>query len=367
MPFSGRERPFRKGVMVEAENKGTRIVLKRTAGAVVFLALVFLLLSGLGELLRYKWEYDVTPAYESWEAQPEDSIDVLFFSSSLIKRGVTPMVLYREAGITAFNWGQAWGNAPVEYFQFLYCMKAPQHPKLVVIDARDMFVNRSVENYKPQPYQKFMATMPDGEIRSAMLEEILSASPSEKRVEWTVPLLCYHSRWKELEPRDFTGGARNYKEYLKGCQLLAGQASVGGRHGYAKSRSEASVPDPYSRGFYDEIARICTERGIRLAVLTMPERTAVLTREDCEVLREWCDSVGAIYWDYLDAPWEEKLGLSPDLYADTTHLNPEGAIRFSTYFAGVLKDTGLLPDHRGEPEFAGWETCLEAFSADYPG
>lgn len=331
-----------------------------------FLILLALIFFNIQELLRYKWEYDVTPAYESWEAQPENTIDVIFFSSSLIKRGVVPMVLYREAGITSFNWGQAWGTAPVEYYHFLYSLKAKQNPKLVVIDARDMFENRSVENYKDSPYRKFVATMPDKEIRRDMIEEVLRSSPSEKRLEWEIPLFAYHTRWQELESRDSTSEPYDYKEYLKGCQLRGGAERVDARFGYAESREGVSVPDPYSKIFYDAIAKICGEHGIRLAVLTMPERASVLTKEDCAYLKRWCEENGAIYWDYLDPAWEEKLGLSGEFFDDPTHLDPAGAIRFSVHFADVLKETGLLKDHRGEAGYEDWELCLKQFEADWP-
>lgn len=331
---------------------------------VLFFLVLILLLSVTGEIVRYKWEYDVTPEYNCYQSLPENSVDLLLFSSSLIKRGVVPSILFRESGITSFNWGQAWGTAPIIFYHFLYALKW-QTPKMVVLDMRDLFTSKTVDNYKEQPYRKFIMTMPDKAIRDQMLEEVLKSSPKQKKIYWTVPLLTYHSRWNELEERDFTPFDPDYCEYLLGCQLRDEKTPVNGSL-IQKSAGREAFPDNYPLRFYNEIAEICQEKGIQLAVLTMPELDSHITKEQSETIEKWCESNGALFFNCFDVDFVENLEIDETHFADLGHLNTAGAIVFSKWFSRMLSEIGIFEDHRNNDQYTSWTEKAESFIKDYP-
>ena len=104
---------------------------KRLAGAICFWLILALVINGLTFITRNKNEAEqVYPYYD----EPKKSLDVVFLGSSHVMCGIYPMELYREYGITAYDYTSSALVLPQAYYQVVEALKT-QTPKVLVLDV----------------------------------------------------------------------------------------------------------------------------------------------------------------------------------------------------------------------------------------
>lgn len=341
-----------------------------------FAAIFVLLFLGAQRTLSYKADKSEYRQlrYRSLQSAPADSIDVLFLGSSPTYAGITPMAMWHEAGVTAFNLGTSNNTAMLCYYDLKFALET-QRPKLVVLDFNLIFEDRKASDVKENgaslevAYRKALS-MPSSELRGELRRQILEDCPDQDPAMWYVPMLRYHSRWNELTSFDFEKvKPEEYKEYQKGALMrtIVTEAPVKySAEAYAGEQTDLPQASDYALGYYKKAIELCGENGIAVAAVFLPRSHDASYVRKAVALDGICEQLGVSYYD-LDRPesWETiGVDAATDFY-DAGHMNLCGSMRVSAWLAERLQADFGLPDHRGDAAFADWEEGWNDFCADY--
>lgn len=329
------------------------VILRRLLAAVLFLALAAALLTLAGAVLRPP-QVSYGSTWRAYEAEPKDSMDVLYFGSSYAYCDFDPVEIYRHSGLTGYVMAGSEQTMALTYWYLRQALET-QSPQAVVIEPTGVFFEE-YQNYT----QTNVVYMPPSLNK---LGAIFTAAQPELRTGLLCDLWFYHSRWKEIDGEDI-------REALS-------PARTDDRKGFTpvEGTPEELVltrnPRPLSDGQYEEnlswllrCLALCKERGIRAVVLVNPcysQCSPEQYRRLEEDLSASAPEVTFVNWsDSFDA-----LGLVPGehLY-DGGHLNRYGA---AVYAAGVAElltgELGLTPMEQSADNAAAWQAALASRDA----
>ena len=179
----------------------------------------------------------------SYRYEPENTIDVMFYGNSDVYNGISPMEIYKRTGIASYGCGAAKQTIHAIYFQLKSALKT-QKPKAVVIDT-DCFY---------QPNEPFKGTV-------------------TYDCAFLIAPFLYHSRWKELKPKDFVTlpTMKGKDNYLKGYAFSGKVKDYKVPDDYMKDLS--AKPAPIKKSVlkdFDKIYRLCKRKNIELSLITIP-------------------------------------------------------------------------------------------------
>lgn len=320
---------------------------KELLGLVCLVLAVCLFCAGASAVLIPK-RYDTGAVWGMYQAEPKDSVDVLFLGSSLVYCDVVPSVIYQQTGITSFVMAGPTQSFPLTYRYLRQACKT-QSPKAVFVEATGLFMgqNRSSKvniTYMPWGLDRLAAAFQEAE--------------PEERTGLLFPLYAYHARWDELEASDFKDGLLGYDpDPLAGYMFLD----------RAKSREKLETRDyeryeecyPRNLEYAQKMMDFCRERDISL-VFYMAPNIARLRDGLLDMVQDDLASLGAEYWDLGLELHTMDIDLTTDFH-DLLHFNYRGADKFSRYLAGRLEAMGLAPSENRDR--ALWEKRVEHFAA----
>ncbi len=320
---------------------------KEFIGIFCLLLAVCLFCAGASAVLIPK-RHDTGAIWGMYEAEPKNSVDVLFLGSSLAYCDVVPSVVYQQTGIASFVMAGPDQSFPLTYRYLRQACKT-QSPKVVFVEATGLFIGKNRSS------KVNIAYMPWGPDRLAATFQ--EAEP-EERTGLLFPLYAYHDRWDKLEPADYKEGLLGYEpDPLAGYMFLD----------RARSRKELETRDcghyedcyPRNLECAKKMMDFCRERNISL-VFYMAPNIARLRDDLLNMARNDLVSMGAEYWDLGPELNKMDIDLTTDFY-DLLHLNYRGADKFSRYMAGRLEIMGLAPSENCDRSL--WEKRVEHFAA----
>lgn len=359
----------------------TKVALKISCFLVIF-AVIF---SITQDILKYKWDKHefLSEKYEWYEQEPEGTIDVLFFGTSLVYAGITPMVIWEEQGITAINFGMSLDTAMLDYYRLRYALEY-QTPKVVVLDMSAFFEERTADNEQFEaPYRKLVEALPDKKLKMELIQEIVSTNENQDYLSYLFPLLRYHERWNEIAENEFEH-IYWYQDYFKGALLNYVSVPVYTYPGVSQmlednglgylisgitieSQEElSSEPNQNSVSYYEKIVELCAEKDIKVLVITMPRFDGRYSEERAEALSEWCEMNGVEHIDYLKDDLYETLAIDwrTDYY-DNEHMSIWGSVKLSKDIAARMAEIYSLENHKGQAGYEKWDENWKLFSERY--
>lgn len=350
--------------------KRTHTILKAVLKAAAFVLAFILLFLGFQSVLHHKW-YTTEDLYSrnmDYKAEQEGTIDVLFFGTSEIWNGITPSVLYHEYGFTSYNFAVSWKTALTQYEQLRFALQY-QKPEVVVCDFSSLFDGSATD----EMLHKIYDTMPDRNIRMAMLDDICEMDSDTDRLNYLVPLYRYHAMWSSLTKADFTRDYvidHNYNEFSKGGRIVQEVSSTAN---YMPQTADPSFWEPdgeeyqisdISEGFYDRFIDLCRENGAQVVCVNAPSHyNGAVDAAQYESKRQYLEDHGVTFLNYNTYEAYSSLGfnmdnLDEDFY-DSSHLNWRGAEIWTKAVGRDLEKAADLPDRRGQ--LASWDANWEEY------
>lgn len=300
-----------------------------------------------------------------------ETIDVLYFGTSQMELGISPVKLYKDTGICSYS--LATDAQPIEAsYYLLKDAYATQSPKVVFLDVGSLFSEDNkdrnirwhhvLDNYRLSP------------IKLEMAKSYSEIKYSDGFWNALFPFFKYHNRWIELSSRDFQlfddiDGYYSLGQYMTSWVLRANAASVADIDNTATIlRSESSIS--YREGSeiirktintlaYDpiipernieyllKIYSLCAEHGSQLIMIKIPvfnypqEVPSTWTKYKSDMVRALADENDI---PFLDLRYDMDLGL--DWKFDTpdggVHLNFRGADKATTAIENYLLNNYAL-------------------------
>lgn len=323
----------------------------------IIFVLIFLWgIYSLNQILINKEEREnISTFYE----EPENSIDVIFAGTSHPLNGFYPMEMWNSHGIASYNISQSGQMLPVTYYGIQEALRF-QTPKVIVLDLYYIIKERkygnvgmthnSIDNYK---------------WSSVKLRCILDAVDPKEQKNFLFPFRLYHSRWKELEKKDF---------FLRSNVKRGANINFGIEENeipkllYTDAKSE--IPE-VSLEYLTKIITLCKEKEVPLLFTILPYHVG----EDND--RKEAQEQLAIYNTVLELAEEYEIDCvnyfeildkidfdwATDLY-DKTHLNYFGGKKVSLYMAEYLQKNYNIPNHKEDLEYQRWHEDYEIYKKE---
>ena len=319
--------------------------MKKTFCRIMGLLLTLCLLVGmLSYLTRVTRLNDEICCYDDYVRHPRN-YDVFFLGNSHMLNGVYPMELWAESGIASYNMAYSAALMGGLYW-VLRCTPAYTIPKVIVLDT---FLINNEDPVSLPYFQEAMACLPFSlnKVRAAYDLCPPGEYSAEDRAALIWSFTQFHSRWPELTAADFS--AKSASPF--GTYPLVNVANP------AKVISTADafkLDDHYPNVLYlRRIAELCREKNIRLVLTTLPfpaNRDEAMAANGVAVLAQ---ELGVEYLNMLDL---DLVDFQTDLFDSSSHLNVSGALKATRFLGEYLREECGLPDHRGDPVYAAWDT-----------
>ncbi len=307
-----------------------RKVITEIVAFVLFAAAVIGFIRVSAAVIRPK-NADYGTDWSSFLAEDKNSVDVLFFGSSMVYCDVVPSVIWRQSGITSYVVGGGEQTLPMSYYYIRQALKT-QKPQAVFLELSGMFFDRYTNyeeaniGYMPWSLERTKAAL---EAASPARRVFLAACPPS-----LLTIIKQHYRLPNLTADDFRYAFRP-DVHQAGYTFLSKAASDVTE---IRTRPTPLVEKNYAVAleYLRKIEDFCRQEDVALYCFISPsayrysETLMSRLRADAEFINfnDDFDSLG--------------LDLSRDFF-DSLHFNCFGAEKFSAFLAQKLPELGIVP------------------------
>ncbi len=309
-----------------------------------FLALVlFLGLTWVLGWLLMPQRKEYGSLWEQYLQEPADSLDVLFFGSSIVYCDVAPGWIWEESGLRSWVMAGPEQTMALTYYYVREALKT-QSPRLVVVEAGSLLFRRY------QDYSRAnVSTLPPG------LNRLSAVFRATERSEWKgllFPLYNYHARWTDVQTREISEHLHPPQDALAGYTPLARAIPQTPRVNRDRIPEEKTYAD--NLAWLERIGELCRKKGVRLLVYLAPS-AARTPEEVTERIGADVRAMGMEFLDLSDLPPEIDVDNELDWY-DPLHFNLNGAEKFSRWWGRTLAGE-LEPAPKADRE--AWNARLD--------
>lgn len=276
--------------------------------------------------------------------------DVVFLGDCEVYENVSPVVLWREYGITSYIRGSAQQLIAQSYYILEDTLRY-ETPKVVVFNVSAMQqYEQDNESYNRMTMDG-MAWSPSkvNAIRATMTE-------GEHMIEYVFPILRFHSRWRELEKDDVTYYLQKRKVSHNGYYMRADVRPV---EDFPTERRRSNYAfDDRAWEYLEKIRLLCQEKGITLILMKAPSLYPAWYDQWEEQIQDYARQHQLTYLNCIDKSDDISIDFSTDTYDGGLHMNVYGAEKMSRYFGELLSEIPGITDRRQEGDEAlkaAWE------------
>lgn len=259
--------------------------------------------------------------------EESNSIDLLVLGDSESYSSISPLQLWRNAGITAFVGGQA-SQEMTEALNLLNTALRTQKPKVVLLETNELFRSSS---------------SPD-----RISEEILQTFQN------IFPIFRYHNVWKS-QVMDTSQAPTNWKGY----RLRSESQPVSSTTSYMKADSTVQIITQENRNLLQEMKKICEQNQCQLVLYSSPSPVNYNMGKHNGIAKA-AEELHLQYFDLNLKTDEMGIDWQKDSYDSGDHLNIYGAEKVTKYMQGYLQKYGL-EDHRSASSFQSWNDLANTF------
>ncbi len=332
---------------------------KTAVKIVLFCAVAAVLFGAVSYLVRPVWmednDYDSTYGFYR---EPRNTIETIFLGTSVVERGITPMVLYEEDGISAYNLASQ--NQPMMASYYWLEEAYRLHEETLDTVVLDMSILKDDFREGSSRYVKAYAGMRFSGVKLRFMREYSNGIGD--LVSNLSSVLSFHDRWKELERGDIAKFVTRPEAYMRGYEPKQHIALK-----LVDSYEEIPVPlyevesddylvDMYEENvtYFDRIVSFCETNDIRLVLIKTPQRGEHTWSDEahntCQAL---ADANGLDFIDFNYEPYFDEIDFSfaTDAY-DGYHLNLYGATKVTSWLGRYLAEECGNRDVRGDETYA---------------
>lgn len=285
----------------------------------------------------------------------KNSIDVLFLGDSSIYKGISPMEIYEETGITSYNYSISSARIYMLYYIFKDSLKY-QKPKLVVMDTLTLFYKnkeKEPERRKSFDYMHF------SKEKYEMINSYVFENDFEDKLSYIFPIFRYHSRWNDLNQKDITSLMKKYDSINKGFVMSNKMKANLDGWDYMEPNNRKVEMQSYVEEYFEKFVKLCEEENIELVLLGIPDKRA-WNYESNEKMKELALKYNKKYLDMNNSDY--NLNWNTDTGDGGVHLNILGAEKLTKEFTKFLKENYNFEDKRNNKEYSKWNDDLKKYN-----
>lgn len=319
----------------------------KEAAAILIAVVIFVCATYIPAWLLTPPRADYGATWDRYLQEEPDTIDVLYFGSSIVYCDVIPAVVWEETGLASYVMAGPEQTFSITYYYLREACET-QSPQAVVLELNGMFFP------KYQNYAKVnLSYMPWSANR--VLAALYGAEPEEK-LGSLFPLYNYHDRIYSVTQEEIDKRLSPEADPYAGYTLLL----TAREQTEYPDRDYLTDTDDYRSNldYLQKIAAFCAGRDIQLVLYFAPVHCYV-PEASLRALEQAVESVPhALYFNCNGGDWPE-LDPVTDWY-DFLHLNLYGAVPFSRRFGQELLKLDLQATQN---DSALWQERLRTIQA----
>ena len=284
---------------------------------VIFLAIVFILDFGIGNLLRYYYfrqesgeQYRTTFAIDSVNA------DVLIFGSSRANHHYHPEIFESLLNMNFYNTGRD-GSTLFYHYALLRGILNRYSPKIIILD-----LNRATFRKEQASYDRLSSLLPYYR-RHNEIRPVLEMKSRFEKIKLISSIYPFNSMILTIAAgnMEFNKNRRSdNKGYVPVYRILNEEMVI----------ENDSIEYPIDKNTitaFEYFIRDCLNARVKLIIVCSPYYIKYLFSDySSSVAKEISDKAGVCFIDFSQDP---DFLCCPDLFADKSHLNDKGARLFS--------------------------------------
>lgn len=263
---------------------------------------------------------------------PDNSVDVMFYGSSHPWVAVVPNNLYRDYGITSFNYASDWQCLSTEALYFFDSLRT-QTPKVAMVETYR--VNDVIKDQDMIGEIYYTRALRSSSYKNEYLKKAFGKD-IERYIAYYFPFSQFHSSWNELTKKNFTVNKRD-KDFF-----VSTNGHTRDETNFEKRTVKVEIPDPdtfpqkklrpESIEILDKMVEACEEKQIKLVLYTIPWQGE---NKYHDALSRYAKEHDCVYIDLFYHMDEIGLDFEKD-FRDTGHLNSYGAEKLTDYLGKYL-------------------------------
>ena len=340
--------------------------IKIAARIICFITLLCGTLFLCTKLMMPTWlNFNNDDTVKQFYREPPHSIETLFLGTSQVVNGISPIELYDRFGISSYNLASQLQPMLSSYYWLLEAHRIHSHSlRYIVLDPSYMFRgDERGDESSMLPYNEIALThMAFSTIKSEALEACSEQYSSFSYIENLIPLLRYHSRWKELSSDDFRSVTNTINRFYTRGQNITYDRMINTSPAEdmplprwdltsASDYEEyqyTSLWTPKNQEYFIKIVSFCRNNNLKLILLKLPKNWN-------DHFHDAFDYLGRKYFlpiiDMNKASLQKEMGVFLPLdQMDDKHANIYGAIKYTDYIGKYLTTHYSCTDVRTVPE-----------------
>ena len=319
---------------------------------IILAALVF---GRLGRVLEA--DYDGNQAMHGFYRMEKDTADVMFYGSSHIYAGVNTVSLWDEYGIAGYDLAGTMQTLWNSYYNMEETLKY-QTPEVMVVDVYGALIGE--EYYTSTNVIKNASSM---RFSLNKVRNIWSSVPHEDFLSYLLSYPLMHDSYREITKRNY-----ERESGIIGGKWYKGFRPSFGSTNYDKLPEvteilEEKAPSEKNRKYLEKMVSLAGEQGIELVLIVVPYEG---WQAEDEAVYAWIEKFAAdnnvLYFNGNRYLAEMSFDPAAD-YAEASHLNYNGACKFTRYLGQWLKSNCELKDRRGDAAYESWQQYSDSWSA----
>jgi len=263
--------------------------------------------------------------WEQYLAEDSNSVDLLFFGSSLSYCDIIPAVIYEDTKLSSYVLAGPEQTVPIMYYYIKEACNT-QKPQLVAAEVTNVFYKR-YQNYT----KANISYMPFGGNR---LGATFAGAEREELYGLLFPLYNYHYRWTTIELDDIQKHITPTDDMTAGYTLLTNSCETP----TPTTLDYSSNTENYRRNveYLGKLKKFCDKENIELLLYITPS-SGKIPEAALNDLRSDLSAFGVTLHDFNENI--ESLELNNDLdWYDPLHFNIRGAEKFSHFLSDRIDD-----------------------------
>lgn len=257
------------------------------------------------------------------------NIDVIFVGSSTVQAGISPMTLYKEYGVTAYNRSNSSQVIPISLCMVQDAIKRNK-PKLVVLDVG--FLYQADDYVDEGSSRKSMDSLKWSKYKVDCIKAIMD--DTESFTDYVFPILRFHSRWNDLKLDDLKYWI--YKPTVTYNGQLLQFDTINKEFEYNPYNLEDDiVASNRTIEYLQKLVDTCDDNNVQIMFIKMPMIKGNWNNGIDEQITKVASDNNIKYYNYIDS--FEDIGLvTLEDFSDEQHMNSIGAEKFTKYLGEYI-------------------------------
>lgn len=283
----------------------------------------------------------------------KQEFDVCFFGSSHSENFFDPMALWRDYGITSYNFGNPKEPIPVTYWVIENVINKNK-PKIVVLDIHCFNNTNDLDDFSEYIHYGLDSFPLTGKKISAIND--LCKTFSEE-LEMIFPIAKYHARWKDL--------GKDHSQDID--YFIKGTLSYGHTYTMRVEKFEDNIltddiaevsNDSKDLYYLNRLIDLCNRNDIELVFVSTPFSMGQVHQKNINYMDKFCKEKNIPFVNYNRM--DSIINMHTDLY-NVEHVNQSGLLKVTDYIGSYLKKNYDLIDHREDEKYISWDKYYNDF------